>query len=92
MSERKLAVISHVTSLPKLNRSYAVSVRKTSSRPRTGAVSSNGVIGSCSSGKKPCQTAERDLREQHLVHNYHIGANVHRGCLSGAGDRLEQAG
>ena len=35
---------------PSSKRPYAVSVRKTSSRPSTGAVSSKGVSGSCSSG------------------------------------------
>ena len=50
MAERKRHVTSHEASEPALNRSYAVFVRKTSSRPSTGAVSSNGVRGNSTSG------------------------------------------
>jgi len=44
--ERTEDVISQTVSPPALNLSFAVSVRKTSSRPSTGEVSSKGVRGS----------------------------------------------
>ena len=52
IKERSEEVTSHTASQPRVNRSFAVSVRNTRSRPKTGEVSSNGVIGSWTGGKK----------------------------------------